>query len=265
MTDTNETQATQENEAEQAPVQAKEQAQAPAEEIQEAAKPRKVEIDYEEYERLRNTIKEVNGESKDRRLKLREWEEVGKTPEEVKQMLKAQEDAEIAKMEEERQFQTLLEKEREEKKRIQEESTQKLTDFQERLKAKEKNRTISDLIARENADLDILKYVLNDRVAVEETEDGDFTTVALDENGQPLEGGVDALVASLKEHKSWSKAFPAPKMNGMGTQAESTDTQQSASKRIPKTSKLELNTLSKKDAFISKHGWEAYQNLPLTS
>ncbi|AHX01197.1 hypothetical protein M316_0132 [Nitrincola phage 1M3-16] len=230
------------------------------------SKPSKVEIDIEELERMRNALSKVNEEAKQRRLALKQYEEMGFTPEKAKEMLEAQRNAELKEMEEQQRYQEMLERERQERLAEKEALEGKLTEYEKRMQKQARKRVVAEAVAKHQADMELLAHHIEKRTATVEDEDsGEYNVVVLDTKGNIMEGKtLDDLMAEFKEHPSLSKGFPSPGKKGTGMSSEGTAGEKSGA-GIPRTSKQELMAdTAKQREFISKYGWEAYNKLPFS-
>ena len=232
-----------------------------AEDKQTVAEAKKAGVDVEEFERTRKALEKANKEAAERRIKLKEWDELGVDPEKVKQLLQAQREAEIKKAEEEGRYQELIDKMREDINRKEHEANEKLTAMQTKLEKQLKEKEVVAAIAAEDGVAALLKSHVEKYVDIVEGDDG-YETVIKDEYGQVRknEDGsnmtIRQLVQSLKEHPELSFGFKAPKVSGSGTQDAG-----SQSKTAPKKSKSKM-TAREKAAYVEKYGMEAYQKLP---
>jgi hypothetical protein len=216
-------------------------------------------VDVKEFEETRKALAKANKEAQKRREQLRQWDELGADPEQVKELIKQQREAEIKQAEEEGRYQELIEK-------IRDESTQERKKYQERLTQMEQKiqnqvyeKDLQAALMAEDGIPDLLESKLKKQTKM--VEDGDtYKTVVLDEDGLETDMSVRDLLKQWKNDDVLSHGFKAPKVSGNGTSSNSAS--KSTGKAIPKPKRSDMS-LREKDDYRSKYGLDAYKKLPL--
>lgn len=220
-------------------------------------------VDPDEFERTRAALAKANKEAADRRLKLREWDELGVDPQTVKSLLEAQREAEIKKAEEEGRYQENVERLRNETKSKIEAANAEVEEMRQKLERQIKLKTISQAILEEDGVPLMLEPHVKDRVKIVEVEDG-YETQVLDENGLPMVNdkgepiSVREFVASLREHPELKYGFKAPKTTGTGVTGTNTSSKGNAAHKGLRRSKM---SDSESRDFVRKHGFSEYKKL----
>lgn len=216
-------------------------------------------VSVEEFERTQKALAKANEEAKNRRLKLKEYEELGVDPEKIKALLDQQREQEIKQLEEEKRYDELLT-------RMRDESNQKVEKYQEenqhmksQLERYVRDNQINEAIAKEDGIAPLLSGIVKDRTKVVE-EEGNYKTVVLDEYGQATDQTVSDFVKSLKDHEDYGHAFRAPRVSGSGTSSQSAGKPPS-SKPGPKKSRSKMS-ISERAEYRTKYGAEEYNKLP---
>lgn len=231
---------------------------------QEPASKKDSKVDPDEFERTRQALAKANKEAADRRLKLKEWDELGVKPEDVKSLLDAQREAEIKKAEEEGRYQDNIDRIRTDAQAKLEAANQEVEAIKQKLERQIKSKTISEAIVAEDGIPLMLEPHVKDRVKLIENGD-EYTTQVVDENGVPMVDeknnpvSVREFIASLREHPDLKYGFKAPKTSGTGVTGSNTSTKGSVSHKGVRRSKM-----SEKESrdFVSKHGIKEYKSLP---
>jgi hypothetical protein len=188
-----------------------------------------------EVETLRNHNKTVLGEKKTIQEKVKGWEALGKSPEEIKSLLESNRPEELNK---------LIEKYDLEKKSLSDSFTESLneaTSKAERYQKQALNMALSVRLAqiRDQFDLnDTADFVLRNYYRAEETEDGQVVTRIYGDDGQPvLKAGQpitdEQFLNGFKEQKKFLSMFNSP--NGGGTGATNRQTSHSGAKTLKRS------------------------------
>lgn len=222
---------------------------------------KKAGVSVEEFERTRKALAKANEEAKDRRLKLKEFEELGVDPEKIKSMLQKQRESEIAQMEEEKRYSELLEKMREEANMKVSKAEEKMDLYRRNLERETRGRQIQEAIASEDGVSALLEGIVEKRVKTTENEDGSLKTYVTDEYGQETDMSVRDFVKSLKDHEEYGYGFKAPKVSGNGTNSDGASKPPS-SKPGPKKRRGDMSFKEKED-YIKQEGIGEYNKLPL--
>lgn len=188
-----------------------------------------------EVETLRTHNKTVLGEKKTIQEKVKAWESLGKSPEEIKQLLESNRPEEFSKI--------LTDKESEWKSKF-ESLTEELNNGKtqaEQYRTQALNMALNVKIAqiKDQFDLnDTADFVLKNYLKASETEEGQVTTAFYGEDGKPLHKAgypitEEQFLNGLKEQKKYLSMFNAP--NGGGTGATNRQTSQSGTKTIKRS------------------------------
>lgn len=221
-------------------------------------------VDPDEFERTRAALAKANKEAADRRLKLKEWEELNVDPTTVKQLLDTQREAEIKKAEEEGRYQENVERIRKETGEQIERYKGEVETMKSKLERQIKAKEIASVIAQEDGVEMILEPHIANRVKLVELDDkydlqvlADDGTPLLDDKGKPVP--LNKFVAGLKEHPQLKYGFKAQKVSGPGITGTNTSTK---SDGVPKGIKRsQMSDVESRD-FVKKYGFDEYKKLP---
>lgn len=221
----------------------------------------KLDIDGPDPEELRGNLTRANREAADRRKALESWEKLGKTPEEIAELVAAQKtkeekDAE-AKGEWERLKTQLNESHANALKEKDGEVGKYKTSFERYLVESQATAAIAQL----KGVPELLMPHISSRTRVEE-KDGNFTTVVVgddgkvryDDKGNPLT--ISGLVAEMKASPVYGRAFEGENQGGAGARSNAGGNTQTF------TTKRSSMTPVEKAAFIAENGSDAYLKLP---
>jgi hypothetical protein len=223
-------------------------------------------VDPEEFERTRSALAKANKEAADRRLKLKEWEELGVDTETVKSLLQMQREAEIKKAEELGQYQENIDRMRKETQSKVEAANGEVQAIKQRLEKQLKSKAIEEAILAEDGVKMVLEPHISSRIKLVEVGD-EYDLQVTDENGLPMldeKGNAVPLrkfVASFREHPELKYGFKAQKVSGTGMGQGSSS---SATGSNPSTKGLRRGTMTDDAAadFVAKHGIKEYKKLP---
>lgn len=227
----------------------------------------------DELKRTREALKNANDEAKERRLKLKEYEELGLSDlEQARAILQEREEAELKRAEEEKNFTEWQERTRAKYEGQINDFTSKLEQTSEQA-SKYKQRLESYLV--DNEALQVLKELdgeptfilphLKNEVRVSEGESGDMTVEVLDKHGDVRLGKdgkpltIRDRLTELREDPIFGKAFNAPSRSGGGSGGDNGG--KGADDIAPKSYRNEMTT-DQKGAYISKYGIEKFNALP---
>lgn len=232
----------------------------------------------EEAQRVRKALETANEEAKNRRLKLKEYEELGLDDlEKAKSILKEREEAELRAAEESKNFSEWQEKIQTRHKTELEKYQQRLQEIEEsantyktQLETVEREYLVKNEAMRNMQELDaipefIMPY-LEKEVSVTQSDNGTKQAVIVDEYGEPrLKDGkpmnIRQRLEEMREDPIFGRAFGAPKNSGSGGNNAS-GSQSTGKKSVPKVTKKELReNPSKLEAFIAEHSMEVYKGL----
>lgn len=222
-----------------------------------------------EMEAMRKALAERNKENQKRRQQIKGWDELGVDPDTVKQLLEEKQNKEMQEAEKKGEWEKIKAKLLEDKQAAIQAKDQELAAMKQSLESHLVDATISSAIAQNDGVPELLKDVVKAKTRLI-SEDGIYKTVVVDDSGDPRinENGdymsVAELVPEFKEHPIYGMAFKAPNVKGMGTNGQGVG---SKSKPTPTTPKKARNDMSRaeKEAFISEHGIQKYNALPLRS
>lgn len=220
--------------------------------------------EFEELERTRKALEKVNEESKNRRLKLREWEELGVDSETVKKWKEDREKAELEAMEEERRYQEIIERTRSEANTDVQKAQEQREAMKQQLESYLVDKNITEAIAAEEGVPRLLQSVAKQYVKTVQNEAGEYSTVVVDEEGIPRKSEreepmtIRDLVSSFKEDPDLRYAFKAPKVSG----ADVSGSDNSATTRsAPRKHRSKMNPKEQRD-YVAKYGYEEFRKLP---
>lgn len=196
---------------------------------------------------------------------LAKWEKLGKTPEEIEEMLTKQAEAEQQRLVDEGDFKSL-------KEQLEANHAAEITKREERINGLTKQiekLMYSDQVKTVLADKDIegnptlLMAPLRDRVKIEEdSESGEFRLTVLNADGHPMLNSSNQpatlkdLALQFKGDENYAGAFKGVNQSGGGT-----PNKQGGGAPINGKKRGEMTT-SEKTAYIREHGAEAYEQLP---
>lgn len=218
----------------------------------------------EEFERTKSYLEKANREAKDRRLKLREYEEAGMSPEEIKELREKQEKQKFREMERKGEWEKLKSQLTE---TYQQELSKKDEELQKMRQSMERNlvdREVTAAIAKHDGIDLFLRPHVRESVKLVEDDNGNLVPRVVDSDGSPKFNskgdymGVDEFVASLREHEEFGLAFKGRGQSGAGTKSAATN----GNKPIPKKKRSDMS-MDEKRAFMKEYGIDEYERLPL--
>lgn len=209
---------------------------------------------------LRKTIENERKMTKAERAKAKAWEELGKAPDEIKELLTERERREAEKAEKDGNWETLkkqmldqhlkeLEKERKEKDTLLGALKQNLV-----------NATAANAIATVGGIPQLLMPHIESHVKVVQ-EDGQYQVRVLDAKGEPRINAngdfltIKDLVEEMRNDQIFSRCFNGSGMSGSGSSGNTGGGSSNQKKA------LKDMTAADKAAFISANGLEAWQEL----
>jgi hypothetical protein len=221
-------------------------------------------ITAESIDKLESTLartKAEREEAKKRADAAKTWEGLGKTPEEIQELLAAEEQRALKDAEAKGEWDKI--KQQIEANHAKE--LEKRDGILGRYRSALENRLIdaeaTSAIAEMKGVPALLLPHVRDRVKVEETDDGDFRAVVLtpdrkspmlNSKNEPM--SVKELVAAMREDETFGRAFDGSGHSGGGGQGGSGGGR-------PSFKKSEMSTKQKAE-FMREHGAAAYQALP---
>lgn len=242
------------------------------------AKPEKTKVentsvDFEEAERMRQRIAELNAENAKHRHKVKEyqskWEGIDVDPETVKELLakeaKAAEDRKKAEGKYEDLIRELNEKTQKEVETLRLEKEQVKQTMQSKLDKYLIEKELAEALNKEGVKTKVLNPHIRPNLKVVEDELGEYRTVVVDKDGEPRlnQSGklmtITDLLTEMKSDEDFMPLFPAPEKSGMGSKAQDKPDTKSAPVRGYKRSEM---TPLQKVEYQQKHGMEAYSKLP---
>lgn len=223
-------------------------------------------IDPTSIDKLESTVKNVRNElstAKERAKAVETWEKLGKTPEEIQELLQQHASEEERKAMEKGEFEKL-------KKQIEENHHKTVAEKEkaiERLRSSLENHLIGEkatqAIAEAKGVPTLLLPHVKSRVKVEENDDGEFHVVVLDTDGktpklnsknEPM--SIAELVESMKADPVFGRAFEGSGHSGGGGDGGSGGGGGGGNLRKSQMS------LKEKTAYMNEHGHAAYAALP---
>lgn len=225
-----------------------------------------------EKERMNKALKTANAEAQERRIKLKEYEELGLSDlEQARNILKEREESELKKAEDAKNFTDWQEKvkvrhEGELNKIKSEVDTYKIQvdTYKEKFESMLVDKEAVELLSSKELDGEpafIMPYLKKETKVMEI--DGTFKAVIVDNTGEPRYKDDGSLLTikdrllEMREDAVFGKAFAAPKRSGVGTNPVMGD----ANSAAPRAYRNEMS-LDEKTEYQRKHGFEAYQKLP---
>lgn len=225
-----------------------------------------------EKERMNKALKTANTEAQERRIKLKEYEELGLSDlEKARSLLKEHEEAELKKAEDERNFTEWQEKV---KTRYESELTKvkseidtyksQVDTYKEKFESMLVDKEAITLLSSKELKGEpafIMPYLKKETKVIEV--DGQLQAVIVDNHGEPRYNADGQLftirdrLLEMREDSVLGKAFDAPKISGVGTNSNP----ESSKGNSPVKYKNEMS-LSEKTEYQTKYGFEAYRKLP---
>lgn len=221
-------------------------------------------ITADSIDKLENTLRTVKGELGETKTKAQQaaaWEKLGKTPDEIAELLKAQEEAERKKAEEAGEWDKLKAQMEGNFNKSLEEKDGVIGRYRSALEKNLIDAAATSAIAELKGVPALLLPHIRDRVKVEE-KDGEFSVVVLDEDrktpklnatNQPM--SIKELVAAMREDETFGRAFEAPGGSGGGGQGGGGGQQGGYKKKSEMTAR-------EKAAAMQELGVEGYAKLP---
>lgn len=223
---------------------------------------------YDDVSKLRSALeheKAARRSAAQKAADAKKWEELGKTPEEIKELLEAQANAEEDRLKKAGDFDSL-------KAQLESNHAAELAKREERISALTKQiekLMYSDQVKTVLADKDVegnptlLMGPLRDRVKIEEdSETGEFRMTVLNADGHPMLNSSNQpatlkdLALQFKSDENYAGAFKGVNQSGGGT-----PNKQGGGAPINGKKRGEMTT-SEKTAFIREHGHDEYNKLP---
>ena len=228
-------------------------------------------VSPEEAARIRKALADANEADKNKRLKLKAYEEAGMTPEEIAELTKQRQEQELKYAEESKnweKYKESLEKSYEGKISTYEEQLNETKTVVDRYKSTLEKTLIdkelqSAIVELGGKSVNTLTKLLRENIKLSETEDGNFEVYAVDQFGQPEEKdgkriGIKDYVAKMREDSELGLLFDAPKIGGSGSQPAASGT---AKPTAPKMNKSKM-TVDQLIDYRQKYGKEAFDKLP---
>lgn len=259
---TQETNAEQTTEQEQTQEQTQETQQESVEQEQTTEttkKPSKGDISAE-LEATRKALEKANAEARDRRHKLKEWEELNVDPDTVKGFLQKQREAEEDRQKKEGEWEELKKRWREETNQEIEKANSRVSEMETKLRSQIHEKNLSSAMAEEGAIPDLLEAKLNKYTEMVEDDNGKYRTVVLDDDGVRTDKTVKQLLNEWKSHPTLGHAFKAPNISGNGTNSQQTS-KATGQDRVPKKRRSEMTEREHRE-FVGKYGVEEFLKLP---
>lgn len=195
---------------------------------------------------------------------LKKFKDLGKSPEEIQELLQREADAEEKRLKDEGDFESLksqLQKNHADELEAKDKRISSLTKQIEKLMVTDNARAVlSEEDIQGNPTL--LMPAIRDRVEVKENDEGDFLLVVKRPDGTPMlntsnePASIRDLALELRGNSEYSGAFKGVNQSGGGAPNKSGGGAPSGNLSRSKMSVRE------KTAYIREHGQEAYMNLP---
>lgn len=229
-------------------------------------------VSPEEAARIRKALADANEADKNKRLKLKSYEEAGMTPEEIAALVTERQELELKRAEESKNWEDYkksLEKTYETKISTYEEQLNQTKSVVDRYKQTLENTLIDKELQSAIVELGgksptVLTKLLRENIKLHENEDGSFETYVVDQFGQVKEKegkklGIKDFVAEMREDAEIGLLFEAPKVSGSNSvQVNGGNGGKSAA---PKMHKSKMTPEQMID-YRQKYGKEAFDKLP---
>lgn len=213
---------------------------------------------------MKRALGQANNESGNRRKAIERWEKLGKTPEEIEELLTNMQQQEQQKLEQKGQWDTLknqiLEQHKAEREKLQQERDAAMNEADSYIRETEITREL----AAAKASAKVLLPHVNARVKVERDDAGKRVLRVLGEDGKPRINGegnflkVADLIAEMRKDNEFARAFEGPNGHGGGAAAKDGG----AGGTPAGTEKRSTMSREQKTQFIAEHGSDAYLKLP---
>ncbi len=213
---------------------------------------------------MKRALGQANNESGNRRKEIEKWQALGKTPDEIQELLAAHTQAERDKLEKKGEWDTLknsmVEQHNTEKAKLQAERDQAENDANNYIKETEITRALAE--AKGSAKV-LLPHV-SSRVTVARDDQGKRVLRVLGEDGKPRINGegnflkVSDLIGEMRKDNDFAKAFEGPNGHGGGAAARDGGGGGTPSG----TEKRSTMSREAKAKYVSEHGSAAYLQLP---
>lgn len=235
------------------------------------------EISYEDYQKLQSELEQLrkwhkksNEEAKNYRLKAKAYEEVGYSPEELKEIREKEEKRKMRELENKQDFNKLKETLTTQFSEKEKEYQQKIESLQSSMEKTLIQREVTSAIAKNEGIETLLRPHIESNVKLMENDDGTLVPRVMDKDGSPAFNSkgeymsVDDYVSSLREHEDFGVAFKGRQASGAGTKAAPTEGKRG---RTGLESKPRSQwTREDREKFKAHHGenWmEEYEKLPI--
>lgn len=211
---------------------------------------------------LKSALQKERKEREAREKQAKAWERLGKSPEEIEELLEAQARADEAKAEKAGEWDKLKAQMNEKHQSEIKAREDKIAAMRSALERHLVDAAATAAIASEKGVPDLLLPHVQRHVRVVE-EDGEFAVKVVDAKGDPRVDGkgepltIADLVKEMKASEIFGRAFEASGNTGSGKQPGSGSGGTGTVKPRGKMS------LEEKADFIAQHGQEAYQALPI--
>lgn len=229
------------------------------------------EVDYEKYkaleeeaQKMREYLKKANEEAKNYRLKAKQYEEAGYSPDELKELRRKEMERQQKELERKGDFNKLREQLTTEFQRKEEEYKKQIESLKSSMEKTLIQRDVTAAIAKHDGIETLLRPHVENNVRLVENDDGTMVARVFDSDGSPMFNSrgeymtVDEYVASLREHEDFGVAFRGRGQSGSGSRSASTGGKQP----IPKKHRSEMDD-KEREEFIKTYGWDAYYELPV--
>lgn len=218
----------------------------------------------EEAERMRAALAKANREAKEYRLKAKEFEKAGFTPEELREIREKEERRKLQELERKQDFNKL-------KETLTSQFQQKEKEYQAQIESLRSSmektliqRDVTSAIAKNEGIEPLLRPHVESRVKLMENEDGTLVARVVDSDGSPMFNAkgeymtVEEYVATLKEDEVFGAAFRGRGQSGGGTRPAPTN-----GRKVAPTKRRSEMTDDDVRAFVDEYGWDEFHKLPV--
>ena len=219
----------------------------------------------EEKERMAKYLEKANKEAKNYRLKAKDYEEIGMSPEEIKELREKQDRAKQRELEKKGDWEKLKSQLTEQFEQERQQYESQLTKMKKSMETTLVQKEVLGAISKHEGIPTLLEPHVKSAVQLVEEEDGSMVPRVIDSDGSPrfnTKGdymSVDEYVASLREHEDFGVAFRGRQASGSGSKSSSSTGGQ---RPVPKKKRSEMD-MNDKRAFMKEYGIDEYEKLPL--
>lgn len=214
---------------------------------------------------LKSALEKERSDRKALEKKIKQWEALGKSPEEIAELSQQHEEEQRAKLEKKGEYDKMLQQVQDQHKKTTDALTARTNSLMGYIQSTLVEGEAARAIAEHKGSINILLPHVKARTKVVE-EDGQFRVVVVNEKGDPrvnAEGkplAISDLVTEMKQDKEFGRAFEGTGQSGGGTPPGGGGQPPAGGPGAKQRSKM---SHAEKSDFIREHGSEAYLALPM--